>query len=69
MAPLPRTREGLEAVGYKFSTMGSCRGCGVQIQWYVTPEKKWMPFDRANQMGEFENHWGSCPARQRFKKK
>lgn len=64
---LPNTRDGLEAAGYKFSTNGKCRGCPAQIQWFVTPGKRWMPFDMPDEKGEFLNHWASCPSRKSFK--
>jgi len=69
MAPLPRTREGLEAAGYKYSTRGKCRKCPASVQWFVTPNAAWMPFDMPGPDGEFDNHWATCPARESFKKK
>jgi hypothetical protein len=69
MAALPKTREGLEAAKYRYSTQGKCRGCPAQIQWYVTPNGSWMPFDMPDEKGEFENHWGTCPGRKSFKRK
>ncbi len=66
--PFPRTIEALEAAGYRYGTNGQCRGCGSQIQWFSTPAQKWMPFNMPNQMGEFDNHWSTCPVRGRFKK-
>lgn len=68
-SPLPKTREGLEAAGYKFSTKGTCSGCRAEVQWFVTPLKRWMPFDMPGPDGEFLNHWATCPQRDRFKKK
>lgn len=65
----PNTREGLIEAGYTFSTKGKCRGCPAEIQWFVTPIKRWMPFDMPDDKGEFLNHWATCPARKSFKGK
>ncbi len=61
---LPRTREGLEAEGYKYSTRGKCKACQADIEWWVTPKKAWMPFNK-----DLEVHWVTCPYRDRFKGK
>lgn len=37
---LPDTREGLEKAGYTYSGEGRCRGCGVYLEWYITPPNK-----------------------------
>lgn len=68
MAPLPKTRGGLAAAGYKYSTKGKCRKCPATVQWFVTPSKAWMPFDMPDVNGEFENHWATCPAAKDFKR-
>lgn len=65
--PFPNTRDGLIDAGYKFSRLGKCSGCPAQIQWYVTPGKRWMPFDMPDANGEFLNHWATCPASKSFK--
>lgn len=67
--PFPNTRDGLIEAGYKFRTLGNCRGCPAKIQWYVIPGKRWMPFDMPDDKGELLNHWATCPSRKSFKGK
>ena len=41
--PIPDTKETLEAAGYLFDNEGTCRGCGEEIEWWITPNGKKMP--------------------------
>jgi hypothetical protein len=41
---LPDTREGLTAAGYEFDNESRCRKCGKQVEWWITPNDKRMPF-------------------------
>jgi hypothetical protein len=69
--PFPETLDELQAAGYKFAGTGTCRGCGVQMAWFVTPNGKKMPMTR-KPGGEipkrFESHHAVCPKRGQFKK-
>lgn len=40
---IPDTRDGLESVDYQYSGSSTCRRCGTEIQWFVTPKGKRMP--------------------------
>ena len=64
MAALPKTHEGLDAAGYRFSGEGTCRGCDARILWYKTPKDRPIPLDPET----FEPHWGSCPQAAEFRK-
>ena len=40
---LPQRRVDLEAMGYRYNGEGHCRGCGVLMLWFITPNQKKMP--------------------------
>ena len=41
--PLPTDKKALEAAGYVYDNDGTCRGCGLPIEWWITPNNKKMP--------------------------
>ena len=53
---MKKTRQELEAAGYKFADFGSCRRCKAPVVWYETPRKKLMAFDRDT----LEIHSATC---------
>lgn len=59
----PKTADELDAQGYRFSGMGTCRACGAQIAWYKTPKGKSIPLNQ-----DLEPHWATCPKAQEFRK-
>jgi hypothetical protein len=70
---LPQTRDGLESIGYKYDGESHCRGCGVLMLWFVTPNLKKMPMtiipgseDQDPQL--LECHFGRCPKAELFRK-
>jgi hypothetical protein len=55
----------------------TCRGCGVYIEWILTPAGKNMPVDPAEItlvtaegkiVKGFMPHWATCPQAQDFKR-
>jgi len=62
--PFPQTLDELRSQGYKFEGESQCRGCGVDIEWWITPNNKKMPCD----YGTATPHWTTCPERDQFKK-
>ena len=71
----PATSEEMKAAGYEYTNEGFCRGCGEQIEWWITPKGKRMPITvkstatitRAS--GDVrEPHWASCPKAEDFRK-
>lgn len=54
---LPETRAELEAAGYRFDTMGVCRGvrCHDEIAWWYTPKGKRIPLNP-----DGTAHWATC---------
>ena len=62
--PFPTSTIDLQLAGYRFKDKGTCRGCGAPIEWWLTPRNANMPLDPKTMVP----HWGSCPAREQFKK-
>jgi hypothetical protein len=66
----PDSVEGLRLCGYEFQRQAICgatqpgRGCGVEIDWWVTPNGKKIPLDR----GTAKPHWATCSAKEQFRK-
>jgi len=82
--PIPEKREDLVAMGYVFDNEANCRGCGAQIEWWITPKCKKMPMsvvplDAAGEVvkpgsltavREFVRraHWSDCPNAEDFRR-
>lgn len=64
----PETTSELVAAGYVFDNDANCRGCGVRVEWWITPRGKKMPMD-VNENGDCEPHWASCPNAKDFRTK
>jgi hypothetical protein len=66
MSSFPSTREALNTNGYKLTNSGRCNGptCGAEIEWWMTPNGKKMPLDKAT----LEPHWVSCPDSKQYRK-
>lgn len=43
----PTSRAGLEAAGYRFDRVGTCRGdqCNAELHWWWTPRRKRIPLN------------------------
>lgn len=63
----PVTRQAAELRGYKWLGYGKCRGCGVTIDWYETPNGRRMPID-VDEV-DFRPHFKTCPQADKFRKK
>lgn len=50
--------------GYRFDSMGRCRGCGASMAWATTPKGARAPLD-----ADGTNHFVTCPERDRFRTK
>ncbi len=62
--PFPKSDNDLVAQGYQFEAKSHCRGCGRQIEWYLTPKGKHIPLDP----GTLEPHWATCEKAELFRK-
>jgi hypothetical protein len=77
---LPEKREDLIALGYVFDNESHCRGCGAEIEWWITPKGKKMPMSvkevKDEEKGFFAPvekvvripHWTDCPNAADFRK-
>lgn len=63
--PFPRTDIDLAAQGYVFENKAKCRGCGADIEFWLTPKGKHIPLDA----GTMEPHWATCPKADDFRGK
>lgn len=79
--PLPRTRLGLETIGYKYEGEGRCHACGVPILWFTTTKinprtgrlsKLCFHIEKGTEDDEHRvliPHFASCPNAADFRKK
>ena len=73
--PFPNTAQRLREAGYVYDNDATCRGCGADIQWWITPKGKKMPmsFKQTGNVkdgfGEvMESHFSSCPNANSFRR-
>lgn len=71
----PAQSRELRESGYTFDGEGKCRGCGVPLEWWITPAGRKMPLSRvklADQLKRnieaLEPHWASCPNAKDFRR-
>lgn len=59
--PFPKTCDELKASGYIFSGHGTCKGCGGDIEWWMTPSGKSIPMDPMERgLSPATTHWNTC---------
>ena len=65
----PKTFAELTQAKYKFDNHAKCRGCHKDIEWWITPTGKKMPF---NLMPDIESpavsHFATCPDAEEFRR-
>lgn len=78
---LPKTRIGLETIGYKYMGDGSCSACGVPLLWFETTRidsrtgklhKMCFHIEAGSENEEHRvliPHWASCPNAADFRRK
>lgn len=67
--PFPPTHRELVEVGYTLTGLGQCRGCEADIEWWKTPEDKFIPMNRMlDENSEVVSHWATCPKANQFRK-
>jgi len=66
----PKTLDEMNAVGYKFDNHATCRGCGADIEWWITPRGSKLPMDPMERgSSEAVSHFATCPESDSFKRK
>jgi len=57
----PKTFDEMKAAKYTFDNDATCRGCGDEIEWWITPTGKKLPM---NPMTSGNSpaiaHWATC---------
>jgi hypothetical protein len=43
--PFPKTFAELKSSGYRFDNHARCKGCDEEIEWWITPKERKMPFN------------------------
>ncbi len=67
--PFPQTFDGMKAAGYKFDAHARCRGCGQEIEFWLTPRGKKIPMDlMPNGDSKAVSHFATCPDAPLFRK-
>ncbi len=54
----------LRDAGYYFKDDSRCKQCHAMIEWWVTPNGKFMPLDKDT----LQPHWGTCPKADAFRR-
>jgi hypothetical protein len=79
MRSIPRTWQELADLGYVFDNESCCKGCGAQIEWWITPKGNKMPMsivEKKDGVGFFAKtvgflrvaHFVDCPNAKDFRK-
>ena len=67
--PFPQKFEELKPAGYRFDNHGLCRGCNAEIEWWVTPSGKKIPFNlMVKDLSPVVAHFVTCPDREQFRR-
>ena len=66
----PKTADEMKAAGYVFDNDATCRGCGADIEWWITPRGSKIPMDPMPRgVSEAIAHFTTCPDAKDFKHK
>jgi len=58
----PATRKALEDAGYRRVNYTRCRSCGTPIEFWSTPEHKWIPMETMDRdESPAVSHFANCP--------
>ena len=67
--PFPKTAEDMKAANYRFDNDATCRGCGDEIEWWVTPTGKKIPMNPMPRgTSEAVAHWSTCTEGDSFRR-
>ena len=66
----PRTLNEMTTAGYGFDNHATCRGCGDEIEWWITPNGKKIPMNPMERgSSPATAHWSTCTERDSFRKR
>jgi len=64
----PKTLKEMVPAGYRFDDIATCRGCGDDIEWWITPSGESIPM---NEMPHGSSpaiaHWSTCTEADSFR--
>lgn len=67
--PFPKTMDELKSSNYHFDNYAACKGCGADIEWWVSPKGSKLPMDPMDKgTSEARIHFSSCPEAESFRK-
>ena len=63
MAGKVETKHEMLRAGYKFLNNGKCKSCGAAIEWWLTTNKKKIPYNPMppSDYELVKPHWATCP--------
>jgi hypothetical protein len=63
MAGKVETKNEMLRAGYKFLNKGACRSCKAPIEWWLTTNKRKIPYDPLpeSDSATVTPHWATCP--------
>ena len=68
--PFAKTLDELKGAGYVFSNYATCKGCGADIEWWISPKGSKLPMEPMSRgTSEAKVHFASCPESDSFRKK
>jgi hypothetical protein len=65
----PQTFDEMKARGYQFDNDAICRGCGDDIEWWITPTGKKIPMNpMTSGSSQAVAHWATCTEQDTFRR-
>ena len=65
----PQTFDEMKARGYQFDNDAICRGCGDDIEWWITPTGKKIPMNpMTSRSSQAVAHWATCTEQDTFRR-
>lgn len=65
----PKTLDEMKGAGYSFDNSAICRGCGDDIEWWITPSGKKIPMNIMERgVSSAIAHWSTCSEADSFRK-
>ena len=66
----PRTLDDMTPAGYRFDNHAVCRGCGNDLEWWITSTGKKIPMNPMVRGSDPATaHWATCTKADYFRKK